>query len=54
MMQRANRQANPSVGKEYKRFRLQTFAQSEYAVFDESLVFMVFYGFPEFYGIREF
>ena len=37
MMQRANRQANPSVGKEHKRFRLQTFAQSEYAVFDETL-----------------
>ena len=38
MMQRANRQANPSVGKEYKRFRLQTFAQSEYAVFDETQI----------------
>ena len=36
-MKRANRQANPSVGKEYKRFRFQTFAQSEYAVFDETL-----------------
>ena len=38
MMQRANRQANPSAGKEHKRFRLQTFAQPEYAVFDETLV----------------
>ena len=36
LMKRANRQANPSVGKEYKRFRFQTFAQSEYAEFDET------------------
>ena len=38
-MLRAIRQANPSVGKEYRRFRLQTFAQSEYAVFDETFIF---------------
>ena len=37
LIKRANRQANPSVGKEYKRFRFQTFAQSEYAEFDETL-----------------
>ena len=37
-MKRANRQANPSVGKEYKRFRFETFAQSEYAVFDETFI----------------